>query len=109
MAIPNVEDYRKLVWKIQALFEIPKARCETLKITNDYSAPPAPKCIGEEAVPASPGLKVALSGLPSAATPQDLGLHSSSTALGEKGQSAQSQQTMLIGKMCQRIKRGYGT
>ena len=48
MAIPNVEDYRKLTQKIQALFEIPKARCEALKATNDYSALPAPKCIGRK-------------------------------------------------------------
>ena len=45
MAIPDVEDYRKLTWKIWASFEIPKAWCQALKVTNDYSTPPAPKCI----------------------------------------------------------------
>ena len=46
MAISNVENYRKLTQKIWASFVIPKARCEALKVTNDYSVPPAPKCIG---------------------------------------------------------------
>ena len=45
VAIPNVEDYRKLAQKIHASFEIPRVRCEALKVTNDYSTPPAPKCV----------------------------------------------------------------
>ena len=48
MVIPDVEDYKKLTQKIWALFEIPKARYETLKDINDYSVPPAPKCIGRK-------------------------------------------------------------
>ena len=50
MAIPNVEDYIKLTQKIWPSFEIPKARCEALKVTNDYSALPALKCIGRKLV-----------------------------------------------------------
>ena len=45
VAIPNVEDYRKLAWKICASVKIPRVRCEALKVTNDYSTPPALKCV----------------------------------------------------------------
>ena len=45
VAISNMEDYRKLAQKIMLLFEIPRVRCEALKVRNDYSAPPAPKCV----------------------------------------------------------------
>ena len=45
VAIVNVEDHRKLAWKIWASFKIPRVRFEALKVTNDYSTPPAPKCV----------------------------------------------------------------
>ena len=45
VAIPNVGDYRKLAQKICGSFEIPRVRCEAIKVTNDYSVPPAPKCV----------------------------------------------------------------
>ena len=35
--------------KVQASFEIPWVRCKALKVSNDYSMPPAPKCIGRKA------------------------------------------------------------
>ena len=45
VAIPNVEDHRKLTQKIHASFEIPRVRCEALEVMNDYSTTPTPKCI----------------------------------------------------------------
>ena len=45
VAIPNMEDYKKLAQKIHASFEIPRVRCDALKVMNDYSTPPAPKCV----------------------------------------------------------------
>ena len=42
--IPNVEDPRKLAWKICASFLILAVRCEALP-GQDYTAPPAPKCL----------------------------------------------------------------
>ena len=45
VAIRNVEDHRKLTQKICASFEIPRVRCKALEVTNDFSAPPALKCI----------------------------------------------------------------
>ena len=49
MAIPQVDDAQKLAWKVQASFEIPQVRCQVLQFDNDYSAPPAPKCISRKA------------------------------------------------------------
>ena len=45
VAIPYVEDYRKIAQKICASFEIPRVRCEALKVMNDYFVPPALKCV----------------------------------------------------------------
>ena len=58
MAIPHVEDYRKLAQKIWTSFEIPKARCEALQVTNDYSTPLAPKCIGRKLFLSTPDPKL---------------------------------------------------
>ena len=43
-AIPDVEDLRRLAWKICVSFFIPVVRCETL-LSQDYTMPPAPKCL----------------------------------------------------------------
>ena len=42
VVIPNVEGHRKFTQKICASFEIPRVRCEALKVTNDYSTPLPP-------------------------------------------------------------------
>ena len=49
VAIPDVDDAQKLAWKVQASFEIPRVRSQALWVNNDYSAPPAPKCINRKA------------------------------------------------------------
>ena len=42
--IPEVGDIKKLVWKIHTSFDIPAVRCEALR-NQDYTVPPAPKCL----------------------------------------------------------------
>ena len=49
VAILYVDDHHKLTQKIQASFKIPQARCEALKVSNDYSSSPTPKCISRKA------------------------------------------------------------
>ena len=49
VAIPHVDDAWKLTQKVQASFEIPQVRYQVLWVTNDYSVPPAPKCINRKA------------------------------------------------------------
>ena len=87
VAIPNVEDYKKLAQKIHASFEIPRVRCEALKVMNDYSMPPAPKCVERKLFATGSGPQVALPGLPWEATPEDLGLCPSSTVLSWKSKT----------------------
>ena len=43
-AIPEVEDPRKLAWKICSSFLIPAVRCETF-LGHEYTVPPAPRCL----------------------------------------------------------------
>ena len=43
-SIPDVEDLRRLAWKIHTSFLIPAVRCETLQ-NQDYTMPSAPKCL----------------------------------------------------------------
>ena len=43
-AIPDVEDLKRLAWKICASFLILAVQCEAL-LNQDYTAPPAPKCL----------------------------------------------------------------
>ena len=50
VVIPNVTDnHCRLAQKVQASFEIPQVRCKAVKVINDYSLPPAPKCVGRKA------------------------------------------------------------
>ena len=42
--IPNVENPKRLAWKIHASFSIPAVRCETFP-HQEYTVPPAPKCL----------------------------------------------------------------
>ena len=42
--IPEVEDPRKLAWKIHASFSIPGVRCETFP-GQEYTMPPATRCL----------------------------------------------------------------
>ena len=44
IAIPEVEDLKKLAWKIWAFFSIPTIRCETFP-DQGYTVPPGPKCL----------------------------------------------------------------
>ena len=43
-AIPDVEDIQRLVWRIQASFEVPSIRMEGLE-GQPFTMPPALKCI----------------------------------------------------------------
>ena len=49
MAIPHVDNHCRLSQKVQASFKISWVRCKALKVCNDYSSPPAPKCVGRKA------------------------------------------------------------
>ena len=49
MAIAHKDDYHRLAQKIQASFKIPWVRYKALKVSNDYSSPPALKCISRKA------------------------------------------------------------
>ena len=63
VAIPNMEYYKKLAWKICASFEISRVRCDALKVTNDYSMPPAPKCAERKLFLPAPDPRLPLPGL----------------------------------------------
>ena len=43
-AIPDVENPKRLAWKIHTCFLIPVVRCETFP-GQEYTVPPAPKCL----------------------------------------------------------------
>ena len=43
--IPGIKDFQELTQKIRASLEIPQVRSKAQGMENDYSAPPAPKCI----------------------------------------------------------------
>ena len=43
--MPGINDFWELTQKIRASFEIPQMRSKAQDVENDYSAPPAPKCI----------------------------------------------------------------
>ena len=45
VAIPNAGNPERLACKVHASFEVPWVRCEALGNPEDYTAPPAPKCI----------------------------------------------------------------
>ena len=47
-AISDVEDHWELVQKVRASFEVPMAQYQARGGKNDYSALPAPKCIGKK-------------------------------------------------------------
>ena len=47
-AIPDVEDHQEFTWKVRASFEVLMAQSWAQGGENDYSAPPAPKCIGND-------------------------------------------------------------
>ena len=49
VAIPDIDDYQKLAWKIRASFEIPWVMSKAQQVENYYSLPPTPKCIGKKA------------------------------------------------------------
>ena len=49
VAIPHVDDHCRLTQKVWASFEIPQVRCKALKVCNNYSSPPTPKCISKKA------------------------------------------------------------
>ena len=44
VTIPDVEDPRRMAWKICASFVILAIRCEA-HLTQDYTVPPAPECL----------------------------------------------------------------
>ena len=52
----GIDDFQELTQKIRASFEIPRVRSEALDIDNDYSAPPAPKCICQKDLLPPPNL-----------------------------------------------------
>ena len=45
VTIPNAGDPKRLAHKIHASFEIPQVRSEALMVSNNYTMPPAPKCL----------------------------------------------------------------
>ena len=45
VAIPNVGDPKRLAHKICASFKIPWVRSEALRVSNNYTVPPVPKCL----------------------------------------------------------------
>ena len=45
MGIPGINDFQKLTKKIRASFELPQVKSKAQDVENEYSAPPAPKCI----------------------------------------------------------------
>ena len=45
VGIPGINNFQELTQKIRAIFEIPWVRSKAIDMENDYSAPPAPKCI----------------------------------------------------------------
>ena len=49
VTIPNIDGYQKLAWKIRASFEIPQVRSKAQQVKNNYSLPPAPKCVDQKA------------------------------------------------------------
>ena len=46
--IPGINNSQELDQKIRASFEVPWAKSQAQDVKNDYSAPPAPKCISRK-------------------------------------------------------------
>ena len=57
MGILGINDLQELAQKIRASFEILQVRSKALDINDDYSAPPAPKCIHQKEFLPPPNLK----------------------------------------------------
>ena len=49
MGIPGIDDFQAPAWKIRAFYEVHQVDSKTQKVDNDYSLPPAPKCICQKA------------------------------------------------------------
>ena len=105
--VGGVDDHCRLTQKVWASVEIPWVRYKALKVCNNYSLPPTPKCIGRKAFLPIPDPRIPCQEYREGQPPEDPGVCPGPTVLGQKGQPTKAWQTAPFAEMHSWVEVGH--
>ena len=96
LAVPEVQDCKKLAWEVWASFQLPKGASELHKMENYHQAPPAPPCLLIKNFPATSQFHLHLLGHSRDAKGEDGGIYPSPQYWAEKTDTPAGEKPCLL-------------